>query len=42
MKPYKCPACPKRYQSENDRNGHARKVHGITDFIDQDGREVHL
>jgi len=31
MKPYKCPRCPKRFQSKKQRDRHAKKIHGMTD-----------
>ena len=30
MKKYKCPYCPKSYQSKNDLVKHAKRIHGLT------------
>lgn len=32
MKKYKCPLCPKKYQSENDVKRHLKKIHGNIEY----------
>ena len=29
---YKCPLCPKEYQSYKDLQKHAKKIHGLSDI----------